>query len=114
MNIGFRIIEHTQHHIRYFSSVFPETKTTRCHYFIWPHGSSDEMKARKQMHKQVSRNARAIITVVSPAKKTGGIESTLICVGNKGVPINCLWGGIGRDRVLPRTLRRHPCPKTLG
>src|SRR5881227_585758 len=58
------------------------------------------------MNEQVAANPGTIGAIITPTKDVLRIESDFRSIAQETVPINSLCIGVGRDRVLPGSLRR--------
>src|SRR6202035_2346817 len=66
----FRVVGNRQHQVRDLPPVIPETSATGGNLSHWTFRPEHEIHAGEQMHKQITRNTRAIVPVVVPPKET--------------------------------------------
>src|SRR5438105_142234 len=67
--------------------------------------SGDEMDARNQVNKEVTRQAFAIICKAAPAEESNGVKGTFGRTIQKSIPINRLFAGVRGNRVDPSAAR---------
>ena len=74
----------------------------------------DEMDARNQVNKEVTRQAFAIICKAAPAEESNGVKGAFGRTIQKSIPINRLFAGVRGNRVDPSAARAVAVGRIVG
>ena len=97
MGLGLRVLVEAQDQIGSLTLFGPETDTAGGHSLYRPVGVKYAVQAGKLMYIHIAGNAGSIVPVFPPTEKPVSVKSPLGGVPHKGLPVNGLFTGIGRN-----------------